>query len=457
MKKPEIDLKAYFLPYQIKWINDPSRLKIWRKSRRIGATYGEAYIKVRKCVQTPGHAVWHSSADESAAKEFIQYCQTWAKVFKKAGELLSVQEEIVDEKEAIRALVLRFVNGARIVGLSSSPTAFRSKGGDVDLDEFDWHEDQRALYAAAKPCITWGFDLTILSTYKSKSGLYHQFIEETEKAIREGRKPVFSLHTTTIFEAVEQGLLDKIYGRPTTLSEREAWIKVEKDSCGDEDIWLQEYCCTPVDESEAFLTWDMIRACEHAQAGVPKLSGNGEFYVGMDIGRRRDLTVIWVLEKIGDVLWTREVVRMKNASFASQDDELDRVYKQYKPRRMRIDQTGMGEKPVEDAQRKYGEYTVEGVVFTLALKQEIAYLVKRKIEDKLLRMPIDEDSRKAHHAVKKITTASGNIRFDAERTDKGHVDEFWAHGLAVSAADQPGGKPEYESVGARKMAITGAY
>ena len=444
--------RDYFLPYQIAWLQDKNRRKIWEKSRRIGATYVQSYEDVRDCIEIPGLPVWFSSADESAAKEYILYCQQWAKIYKKAGTILSIADEILDEKNDVRALVIRLKNGSRIHGLASNPKAFRSKGGKVVLDEFDWHKDQRGMYAAAKPCTTWGYDLRILSTYKSNSGLYGQFIKDAKKAKDEGRDPVFSVHTTTIFNALEDGLLDRIMGKTATPEEREAWLAAEREGCGDENIWLQEYCCIPADENEAFLTWDLIMPCEDDKAGKPELAGDGPFYVGMDIGRRRDLTVIWVIEMVGDVLWTREVVPMKGASFAAQDEELDRVFQQYRPKRICMDQTGMGEKPVEDAQKRYGTNTVEGVPFTSASKQEIAFSLRRKFEDRQVRMPVNQDLRRAHHTVKKTVTATGNIRFDADRTDAGHADEFWAHALAIHASGSVYQPVEYKSIQKRRAA-----
>jgi len=438
--------QSYFLPYQVAWLQDRSRMKIWEKSRRIGATYCQAYEDVRDCVERAGLAVWFSSADESAAKEYILYCEQWAKLFKRAGQILSLGDEILDEREDVRALVLRLRNGSRIHGLASNPKAFRSKGGKVVLDEFDWHKDQRAMYAAAKPSTTWGYDLRILSTYRSNGGLYAQFIRDAKKAAAEGRVPVFSVHTTTIFAALEQGLLEKIMGREVSEGERQAWLAAERESCGDENIWLQEYCCIPADENEAFLTWDLITPCEAAEAGRPELTGDGPIYVGMDLGRRRDLTVIWVLEQVGDVYWTREVVRLQGASFAAQEEELARVVERYGPVRVCLDQTGMGEAVVEAAKRRFGEYVVEGVLFTGPVKQELAFGLRRRFEDRQVRIPVDQEIRRAHHQVKKTVTAAGNIRFDAERTAAGHADEFWAHALAVQAAASPYQPVSYESV-----------
>lgn len=448
---------AYFLPYQIAWLNDHSRRKIWEKSRRIGATYVQSYEDVRDCIQTPGLPVWFSSADESAAKEYILYCEQWAKIFKAAGKILSCKEEVLDEKNGVKALIIRFVNGSRIHGLSSNPTAFRSKGGKTNLDEFDWHSDQPKMYAAAKPCVTWGYDMRILSTYQSSVSLYAQFVKDAKKAVADGKVPTFSLHTVTIFDAVEQGLLDRIMGKKTTKQEREAWLAEEKAACGDENIWLQEYCCIPVSENDAFLTWDLIRPCEDPGAGKPELAGTGAFYIGNDIGRRHDLAVFWVIEKVGDVFWTREVVKFKDASFAAQDDELARLVDAYKPIRICMDQTGMGEKPVEDAKRRHGNYRVEGVGFTGPVKQELAFELRRRFEDRQVRIPVDQDIRRSHHAVKKTVTAAGNIRFDADRTDKGHADEFWAHALALHGASNPPGEVNYKSTTKRRFTNKGAW
>jgi len=46
------------------------------------------------------------------------------------------------------------------------------------------------------------------------------------------------------------------------------------------------------------------------------------------------------------------------------------------------------------------------------------------------------------HAIKKTTTAAGNVRFDAERSDIGHSDRFWAKSLARMASADPQVKPQ---------------
>ena len=96
----------FFLPYQMRWINDKSKVKIWEKSRRIGATYVQSYEDVRDCVYKTVPAVWFSSADESAAREYIDYCKQWTTLFNIAAKDLG--EQILDSDKDIKAYVIAF-------------------------------------------------------------------------------------------------------------------------------------------------------------------------------------------------------------------------------------------------------------------------------------------------------------------------------------------------------------
>lgn len=475
----------YFLDYQVGWLKDQSRFKVWEKSRRIGATYVQSYEDVKDAARKRNPIdTWFTSADQSAAAEYIRYCSQWAKLFDIAANDLG--EVVIDSDKDIKAMTIEFATGKRVYALSSNPKGFRSKGGKVVIDEYAFHAQPEELWKAALPLITWGFPIRVLSTYNGKGNRYYRIVADAKK----GNK--WSLHTTTIVDAVDDGLAEKILttglvGRVSdnlsfegmealyvetqgainevgdkvfirvleqalndrldaatlkqniidlrmTDHERNEWLEELRDAAGDEETWQQEYLCNPVDEATAWLTWDLIISAEHEDAGKPELYQSGDCYVGMDIGRRRDLTVIWVSEMVGDVLTTREVIRMKNAKFAEQDAELDRVMNYYKVVRCCMDQGGMGEKPVEDAKERHGEYKVEGVLFTNTVKQELATVGKQKFEDRQLRTPADRAIRESHHAVRKTTTTAGNPRFDADRSELGHADEFWAHMLVIHAA-----------------------
>jgi phage FluMu gp28-like protein len=68
-------------------------------------------------------------------------------------------------------------------------------------------------------------------------------------------------------------------------------------------------------------------------------------------------------------------------------------------------------------------------------KGKMMTAVKRKLEDKLLVLPDDQDLLSEFHAVRKRVTSNNNIVFEAARNASGHVDAFTACGLAVLASE----------------------
>jgi phage FluMu gp28-like protein len=201
----------------------------------------------------------------------------------------------------------------------------------------------------------------------------------------------------------------------------------------DEDGWRQEFLCEFLDEVSAFLTHEMIASCEDPLAGnADRLIVGGPIYVGVDIGRRHDLTVIWELEIAGDVGWTRRVTRLKNTPFRAQVEFLRSVLRHPRVVRSSIDETGIGMQLAENMKADFPG-KVEPVTFSIATKAPMAEALKTDFEDRTLRIPIDGDIRTSLHSVKRVATTGGNFRYDAERNEAGHADEFWALALARDA------------------------
>src|SRR5262249_19208940 len=106
-------------------------------------------------------------------------------------------------------------------------------------------------------------------------------------------------------------------------------------------------------------------------------------------------------------------------------------------RRACIDNSGIGRQLVERAQKRFGNYKVEPVTFTLAVKEELAFPLRVAFEDRTARIPDEAKIIASHRAVRKEPTASGNVRFVAESNATGHADDFWAHALALHASKTP--------------------
>lgn len=434
------DIKEMFLPYQKKWLRDNYPVKLAAKSRRIGFTWIQSFEDVKDAlslkIRNKTVDVWFTSADISAAKEYINYCKFWAKALNEG--LKDLGEVIIDEDKDIKALSLEFKNGARINAISSNPSAFRSKGGKVVIDEFAFHKNPSELWKAAKPVVTWGYPLRIISSLNGTNNLFFKFIQLIKKG-----KLKWSLHEIDIYKAVNDGLVDKIYDRPTSKLERDNWLEEIKESCGDEITWLQEYCCIAVDEASAFLTFELINGCCDDTLIESLELCSDDLYVGFDIARKKDLSVISVFEKKGSVFYLRKIFELKNMQFQMQKKILYEILKLKNCRRACIDSTGIGMQMAEDAIIDFGRTKVEAINFTQKTKEELAYKLLYAFQDKNIRFSANDAIINDLHSVRKIQTSTGAIRFDADRGETdGHADRFWSFALAVFAGtNQPYEKP----------------
>lgn len=433
-----------FLPFQSKWITDESRLKGMEKARQIGLSWSSAYAAdERTAAEGARHDQWVSSRDDLQARLMIEDCKMWAGLMNMAAQDLG--EVVIDPKERVSAYVLQFANGKRIHSMSSNPDAQAGKRGSRMLDEFALHPDPRKLWTIAYPGITWGGSLEFISTHRGSHNFFNQLIREVRE---QGNPKGISLHRVTLQDALDQGFLFKLQQMLPANDERQAMDEADyfdftKAGCADEESFLQEYMCCPADDDAAFLEYDRIASVEYATGTDWQRIEGGRLFAGIDIGRKKDLTVLWVVEQLGDVLYTRHIECMERMRKSAQEDIIwpwiercDRVC---------IDATGLGIGWTDDAQDKFGEHRVEGVVFTPRVKEALAYPVRSAMEERALRIPYDKHIRADLRQVTKQTTIAGNVRFTAERTPDGHADRFWALALAIQAASQPPGEIAYQS------------
>lgn len=425
--------EAIFLPYQGKWVADDARLKLMEKGRQIGMSWSTAYAAVaRTGTQGARHDQWVSSRDDIQARLFLEDCKMFTGVLDMAARDLG--EQIIDDTSKQTAYVLSFSTGKRINSMSSNPDAQAGKRGGRILDEFALHPDPRKLWAIAYPGITWGGSMELISTHRGSKNFFNQLVRE----VKEGGNPKgISLHTVTLQTALDDGFLYKLQQSLPKDDERQdmdeaAYFDFVKKGCADEESFLQEYMCQPADDDAAFLEYDLIASCEYGESEDWKQIEGGELYAGIDIGRKKDLTVLWVYERLGDVFYTRHIEAMQNMSKGEQEKILWPWIQRC--RRTAIDATGLGIGWADDAQAKFGKYAVEAVTFTPKVKEALAYPVRGRFEDRKIRIPYDRHIRADLRSVTKVVSAAGNIRFTAERTPDGHADRFWAAALGVHAA-----------------------
>ena len=425
-------MRAILHPYKMHYLDDHSRFKEVMFARQTGKTFTttpESAEDVVECELARQRSRWVIlSRGERQAKEAME---EGVKLHLRAMNAFFDEDETdfrLADKTTVKALEVITRGGSRITALPANPDTARGFSANVILDEFAFHRDSRAIWKALFPVVSRnGLKLRVISTPNGKGNQFYDIMTGTEA--------VWSRALVDIYQAVADGL-------PRNIEELRAAL-------GDEDAWAQEFELQWLDEATAWLPWELINAAEDDKAGWPTLYGGGPCFLGVDIGRRKDLFVVYVLEEVGDVLWTREIVELRNARFAEQDAALDDCFARYRVLRCCMDQTGMGEKPVEDAQRRHGESRVEGVLFTNPNKLTLATLGKQAFEDRKIPIPLGVQALRSYlHNLQKILGPTGTPRFVAESDESDHADRSCACFLAVSAASSPrleyGYTPAYE-------------
>lgn len=436
-------LNHFWLPYQEKWINDESRNKLCEKTRRCGLTFAEEFRRVVRIVkQGARYDAYITSKDEGLAKQFIRECKAHAEPLKVAA-LMEGEEVFGKGKEAATAYTLEAATGRRIFSLSSNPDQQAGRAGDRTGDEYALHKDQRQLYAIMKPGTKWGGQLSLFSTHRGAHSYFNTLIKE----VREGGNPKkFSLHSIPLTKAVEEGLWIKIKNQLPDDDEQRHWTDDEflqscRDEMPDEESFLQEYMCIPEDDADSYIGWELIMPVVSSALGkVDWRTLPGPFYLGYDVARKKDLSVITLMHDVGGCLIQCAMIVLEKTKFSKQREIL---YSFLDDRRVKvacIDATGLGAQLAEEAAEKYGAARVHEVVFTVQAKQEMAVPFKVRFEERTIAIFDDLKLHADLRSVKKESTSAGNTIFKAESgaTD-GHADRFWSMALAVLAAEGAGG------------------
>lgn len=468
--------------YQRNWVRDKSRFKIGVITRQGGKSFGTSLEAVDDCLEHKTMWVF-LSAGERQSKELMVKAAMHARAADAAVREIE-SEFLAPDKTKYKQLEITFSNGSRIVGLPANPDTARGWSANILLDEFSAHKDSRDIWKALFPTVTRGYKIRIIATFKGKANKFYELFfsaptlqKYTGKDFEHvGDRGGWSKHFIDIYQAVEMGL-DLVDEDGNPIEPEDLRLALN-----DDDAWAEEFECIPSDEVSAFLTHEMISAVEDVKlnkepAWVESLIAAamvnyeeykrtklrpplplhvlknveflGELYVGMDIGRKKDLSVIWADQKVDSILSALAVIELRKMPYFVQEQVLHTVLSQKAFRRACIDETGIGNQLAEGAMDLFGTNRVEGISFTAENKEVLAVGLKQNVEDRGSLIPADTTIRNSLHSVKKYATTTKHFRFDAEKTDAtGHADHFWAKALSVQAASAKQSAPNVYTLSA---------
>ena len=422
------------LPYQLAWFNDRSRWKAGCMSRQVGKDFSTSAEIVADCKVNDATTWMYAAPSERQSFESVLKCREWSEAFDFA--IADILEERPSPGALMSNATVVFPNKSRIICVPGKPDTVRGFSANVALTEFGFFEDPDATWKAILPSVTNPLrggekKVRIISTPNGKSGRGARFY----KIVSDPKK--WSVHLVTIYDAVRQGL-------PVNIEDLKAAID-------DEEAWAQEFMCEFMDSSNCLLPYDIIALAESPDASVncdPALfapESKAQLFLGVDFGRTNDPTVCWTLERVGDVLWTREVLVLRDTPTPDQQAALDRRIR--KARRVSFDYTGpgigLGDYLAKDhgvydpAAHKFGR--MELCTFTAGFKRDIFPKLRRAFEAPVkVRVPVDVDVREDLHEMQQIVK-NGEYSYSARRTAEGHSDRCTALALALRAASGPRG------------------
>lgn len=426
---------SVMLAYQVKplaRLRAGVSLLVIEKSRRIGLTWAmAAYAALTASSQASagGDNCWYMGYDMEMAREFIDTCAMWARVFGLAGA--EVDEEVLegDGDKPVMAFRIKFASGFKIVALPSVPRAIRGKQGKVLIDEAAFHKSIGETLKAALALLMWGGQVIVWSTHDGVDNPFNVLIDDIRSGRRKGE-----VVTIDFDAAIADGLYERIalvaQVKGRTILPKAEWIADIFATYG--DAADEELRCIPSAGSGSLIKPEYITGAEHDDAGIPALYCGGLYGIGRDVARRRDGQIILGGERVSGIVWLRDEYNEVGQTFAHQDAFFDRLMTTRPVMKAKIDQTGMGEKVVEDQQVKWGS-VVEGVLLTGPNRVSLALSLARAFEAGLLRIPSNRpDIRADLRAIKRKGSAeAGTLRIVNEGAV--HADWFWALALLWDA------------------------
>jgi len=332
------------LPYQERWANDLSRWKFGLMSRQVGKDFSAAAEGVTDCYkhESKGQKTeWLIAApSERQSLESLAKWREWVTGYKL--EIVDWKEERDGGSEALlKSTTIVFPHGSRVIAVPGRPDTVRGYSANVVLTEFAFFENPDLTWRAILPSITNPLrggpkKVRLITTPNGIGNKAHEIWEKNYAPLsaptssRSAQR--WSCHFVDIHTAVKEGL-------PVDIDELRAALD-------DPEGWSQEFECQFLDIQSVLLPYELIATCESEEA---KASQSPEFWqtnaewpidLGIDFGRKHDLTVAWSLQRIGDVSTSVEVLELSNLSTPEQVALLRPRLQ--RARRVCLDYTGPG-------------------------------------------------------------------------------------------------------------------
>lgn len=489
----------YYRTYQREVVTDfTTPIMILEWSRQVGKSHamaGWCGNRILSRLATPGvleHTIVVISNSRSNGAEFALKAAAVLGAIRQGVELESAEHTLdegtarefeVEAEDFTCLLRVRFsgeedgrsiTKTARILVLAASERTARGFSGDLILDEFAFHQNARKMWAAAEPIVSSQtlYLCRIASTHNGKGSLFNRWIVN-------GTFPVHSVTRTRAWleakdDPIAPLLIKSLRSKTLKLiTPQEA--EEEADNRAD---YRQNYENDPNSEGGQLLTEELIVRARGLAAAFVKddqawsagtlarlrklADARAQLYVGADLGRVRDSTLVSVFSLEGLNRVQVAVLKMRGP-LDRQREEFQRLMDLGSViARLNLDMTGIGAQMYDELYRQYGS-RVMGTNFSTTVPLRVEEMVERKGGAHTMkvteRMALDlltsfqsgriwlpaghSEQERSLLIPERVVTSSGAVQVAAERgkDDEGrpdHAEYFWALALAEAAVRNGG-------------------
>lgn len=469
MKFNEKDIDLDF--WQNRYIRSMSRFSILVKSRRTGFSFVTSMKGDVKALDPDRIAYTKQfvSYNESDAIEKINY----AAQFYESIPGNARKKCITNNKTELDFLDKNGKTISRLISIPCRPP--RGKGGDIALDEYAIYLPKMsdAVYTAALPVISRGGCIEMGSSPLGKVGKFYEIFSDREKYKSYERYNIPWWFSSGLCVDVPMAIKiapdltteERVYTFGTDIL-KEIYNSMELEQ------FQQEYECRFIDEAASYIPLELIyentpgrdnedkliemcndesvtdeeywsynrnidfqayTAADEAILHYNKDMHGAPLFLGFDVAKHRDAMSIYLIGKKDEKKRSFARIEAKSKSYEWQQETVEKLFRNLPIYRGAIDRTGSGDPLFEYLHNKFGD-KIEGVYFTVQMKEQLAIEAKRGLEQHEFALENNKDFHSQIHSIKRMDAVGRYFRYDAERNEKGHADSFWAWALANFAS-----------------------
>ena len=418
-------------PWQGRWVADDARWKFGLWGRQEGKDYSSAMEGVTDIVESAARGEkkkWIIVGPSE--RQSLNSLDQWKDIAAAYDFVIAsaLEERQGGSETLLKSSTITFPNGSSVMAVPGRPDTVRGLSGNVLFTEFAFFEDPDATWRASLPSISGQMrggikKVRIITTPNGIGNKAHDIWSKNYQV--PGAQ--WSCHRVDIYDAVKEGL-------PFNIEEFKA-------AMDDPEGWAQEFEIQFMDTASVLLPYELIATCESPEA---RENCPAEFWqtaapfqidMGIDFGRKKDLTVALSGGALGDVGQIMEVLCLEKISTPDQVAMLrPRILR---CRRVCLDYTGPGVGLGDYLVKEFGEWNpdkhlygkIELVTFSNTIKVDIFSKLRMAFQSRTLRVPISRVFREDLHSMCRVSTATGQITYKAPHTADGHADRCTALAL----------------------------